>query len=308
MTDLLLSPATRMESAPGRPDILDARPGAVIRLLAWCPDRTGIVNGVTRFLFGQGANIIRSDQHASGDGDAMLFLRLEFCLPEGTSPGDFVQDFTTCVAHRFDMTWRMVEAEKVKRCAVLVSRADHCLVDLLWRWKRQRLGADISLVASNHPDLRELTESFGIPFHHVPIDKDNPDEGHGRLARLLRGHCDFVVLARYMQILPTAFLNEVAAPLINIHHSFLPAFAGGSPYDQAKRRGVKLIGATAHYVTAELDAGPIIEQDVVRVSHRDDVSSLRCMGADVERAVLARAVRWHSEDRLLQHGNSVVVF
>ena len=170
------------------------------------------------------------------------------------------------------------------------------------------LDAEIVLVASNHPDLREATERFGLPYHHVPVEKDRKPEAEAALLELLDGSCDLVVLARYMQILSSNFLERVGAPIINIHHSFLPAFAGAGPYQQAKDRGVKLIGATAHYVTEELDAGPIIEQDVIRVSHRDDVKTLVRLGAEIERSVLARAVQWHCEDRVLQEGNTTVVF
>jgi formyltetrahydrofolate deformylase len=191
---------------------------------------------------------------------------------------------------------------------VLVSRYDHCLLDLLWRWRRGELDADIGLVASNHPDLREAVEAFGLPYHHVPVEKGKKPEAEAALLDLIAGGFDLVVLARYMQIVSGDFLERVEAPVINIHHSFLPAFAGAGPYERAKERGVKLVGATAHYVTEELDAGPIIEQDVIRVSHAEPATELERLGSDIERAVLARAVKWHCEDRVLRNGTTTVVF
>jgi formyltetrahydrofolate deformylase len=206
------------------------------------------------------------------------------------------------------MEWRLWDARRPKRMAILVSREEHCLLDLLWRWRRGELEAEAVFVVSNHPDLREAVEPFGIPYHHVPVEAGDKAQSEAQLLEILRGHCDLAVLARYMQILSGDFLERVEVPLINIHHSFLPAFAGSEPYERAKERGVKLIGATAHYVTEELDAGPIIEQDVIRVSHRDDVTRLRRLGADIERTTLARAVESHCEDRVLLHGSTTVVF
>jgi len=206
------------------------------------------------------------------------------------------------------MQWRLWNAAQRKRLAILVSRYDHCLLDLLWRWQRSELEADVVMVCSNHPDLRPAVERFGLPYHDVPVGREQKPKAEARLLELLDGECDLVVLARYMQILSGAFLERVGVPVINIHHSFLPAFAGAQPYAQARDRGVKLIGATAHYVTEELDAGPIIEQDVIRVSHSETVEVLRRRGADIERTVLARAVEWHCEDRVLRHGNTTVVF
>jgi formyltetrahydrofolate deformylase len=205
------------------------------------------------------------------------------------------------------MEWRMWDASRPKRVAILVSRQDHCLLDLLWRWRRGQLEMDVRLVASNHQDLREDVEAFGLPYEHVPVTDGDKRAAEQRLLELLRGEVDLVVLARYMQILSGDFLEQLAVPAINIHHSFLPAFAGAAPYVQAKERGVKLIGATAHYVTEGLDEGPIIEQDTVRVTHRDDTTALMRLGADVERTVLARAVQWHCEDRVLVAGETTVV-
>ncbi len=278
-----------------------------MRLLVSCPDRPGIISSVSRFLFESGANIVRSDQYSTDPEQGAFFLRMEFTLPEDKLPR-FHEHFGLNVAERFDMTWRLWNASEQKRIAVLVSRNEHCLLELLWRWRRSELGATISLVASNHPDLQADVESFGLPYHHVPMTPETKPEAEAKLLELLVGCCDLVVLARYMQIFSSQFLDRIGAPLINIHHSFLPAFAGPAPYQRAKERGVKLIGATAHYVTEELDAGPIIDQDVIRVSHRDDVEQLTRLGADIERRVLARAVTWHCEDRVLRNGNATVVF
>ncbi len=267
---------------------------------------------VSQFLFAAGANIIRSDQYSSDpyaaqNGGGMFFLRMEFTLAADRREG-FAESFGLQVAERFAMTWRMWDSAKPKRVAVLVSREDHCLLDLLWRWRRDELHADIVRVISNWEDLRSDVEAFGLPYFHVPMPPDAKREGEQRMLELLRDNCDVVVLARYMQILSGEFLDALGLPVINIHHSFLPAFEGAGPYQRAKQRGVKLIGATAHYVTAELDGGPIIEQDVVRVTHADSLEEFVRRGAEVERMVFARAVRWHCEDRVIRHGNTTVVF
>ncbi len=282
-------------------------PAHTLRILIACPDRPGIIAAVSRFLFERDANIVRSDQFSTDPVGGEFFLRMEFTLPVARR-AELAEEFGLSVASRFGMTWRLWDATRPKRIAILVSRYDHCLQELLWRWRRGELDGEIVLVASNHADLREATERFGPPYHHVPVDKDSKPEAEAVLLELLEGNCDLVVLARYMQILSGNFLERVGVPIINIHHSFLPAFAGAGPYEQAKERGVKLIGATAHYVTEELDAGPIIEQDVIRVSHRDDVDTLVRLGAEIERSVLARAVQWHCQDRVLQEGNTTVVF
>jgi formyltetrahydrofolate deformylase len=266
------------------------------RLLITCPDRHGIIAAVAGFLSASGANIISSDQHSTDPEGGEFFMRMEFNLEQGELEG-FDE-----VAARFDMEYTLHDASVPKRMAVLVSKEDHCLVDLLWRHRRGELDAAIPLVASNHPDWATDVEGFGIPYHHVPF----PNEPE--LVELLRGRCDLVVLARYMRILSGDFLEQVGVPIINIHHSFLPAFAGANPYQRAFERGVKIIGATAHYVTEELDAGPIIEQDVARVSHREHAETMVRLGRDIERTVLARAVKWHLEDRVLVHGNRTVVF
>ncbi|MEU4227803.1 formyltetrahydrofolate deformylase [Nonomuraea sp. NPDC026600] len=289
----------------GKP--VKGEPAQVLRMLISCPDRPGIVSAVSRFLFESGANILRSGQYSTDTEGGTFFLRTEFALPQSRRDG-FAERFGMAVAEPFDMVWRLWDAAQPKRVAVLVSRYDHCLQDLLWRWRRRDLEAEIVLVASNWEDLRGEVESAGLPYHHVPVSKGQKPEAEARLLELLKGTCDLVVLARYMQILSSEFIERVGVPVINIHHSFLPAFIGAGPYEQAKERGVKLIGATAHYVTAELDAGPIIEQDVVRVTHEQSVQQLTRLGAEIERTVLARAVQWHCEDRVVRHGNSTVVF
>ncbi|HEY6759452.1 MAG TPA: formyltetrahydrofolate deformylase [Baekduia sp.] len=284
-------------------------PPTTMRLLVACADQPGIVAAVSRFLLDAGANIIHSDQHSSDPWGGQFFLRMEFALPPGVDPDALRAAFGRAVAEPFVMDWTLWDVERRKRLAILVSRYDHTLQELLWRWRRAELGADVVLVASNHDDLRAEVEALGLPFHHVPVDADRKADAEQRLLDVLEpARPDLVVLARYMQILSGAFLERVGAPVINIHHSFLPAFAGAGPYERAKARGVKLIGATAHYVTEELDAGPIIEQDVIRVTHRDDAAAMARRGADIERAVLARAVAWHCEDRVLRHGTTTVVF
>jgi formyltetrahydrofolate deformylase len=287
-----------------------AEPGATTaRLLVSCPDRPGIVAAVSGFLFHHGANIIDSDQHSTDPEGGRFFMRMEFSTAGlDLGRGELAKAFARDVAERFDMRWRVSYADELKRMAILASRYEHCLLDLLWRWRRGELRTEVVLVASNHPELERDARSFGVPYHHLPVPRDGKDEAEERLLGLLSAKVDLVVLARYMQILSPSFLERVGVPLINIHHSFLPAFVGQHPYRQAHRRGVKIIGATAHYVTEELDAGPIIEQDVERVSHRDNVADLERLGEDVERTVLARAVKLHLEDRVLVHENRTVVF
>jgi formyltetrahydrofolate deformylase len=279
------------------------------RLLVRCPDRPGIVAAVSGFLHAQGANIHQSDQYSTDPEGGTFFLRMVFYL-RGLSGAldEMGRAFEDEVAGRFEMNWSLHDAAQPKRVALMVSREDHCLLDILWRWRRGELDLDVGLVVSNHADLGRAVAQFDVPFEHVPVTKETKRDAEARQLALLRGNVDMVVLARYMQILTGDFLAELGAPVINIHHSFLPAFAGAGPYQRAKDRGVKLIGATAHYVTEDLDEGPIIEQDVIRVSHRDDVDALIRLGADIERTVLARAVRWHCEDRVLVAGKTTVVF
>ena len=271
------------------------------RLLISCPDRPGIVAAVAGLLYERGANIVDSAQHSTDPEGGTFFMRMAFgggdlaSLPEAFAP----------VAERFGMSWRLWIGDRPKRAAVLVSREEHCLLDLLWRVRRGELEAEVPLVISNHPDHSADAAGFGVAYEHVPSGPD----AEGRMLELLaRAEVDLVVLARFMRILSPGFLDAVGVPVINIHHSFLPAFAGADPYRRALDRGVKIIGATAHYVTEELDAGPIIEQDVARVTHSDSVQALTGLGRDIERQVLARAVRWHLEDRVLVHEGKTVVF
>jgi len=282
---------------------------AEARLLVSCPDRPGIIAAISRFLHEREANIVSSDQHSTDPEGGTFFLRMAFTVDHLTvSREALTREFAAEVGEPLDLTWRIRYVDQRPRMAIMVSREDHCLVDLLWRWRRGDLDCEIGLVVSNHPDLRADVEGFGLPYEHIPVERGRKPEAEARQLDALAGQFDVVVLARYMQILSADFLDRVGAPVINIHHSFLPAFAGADPYRRAAERGVKIIGATAHYVTEELDAGPIIEQDIERVSHRDDPETLAHIGRDIERVVLARAVRWHLEDRVLVFENKTVVF
>ncbi|MFC6331762.1 formyltetrahydrofolate deformylase [Paenibacillus septentrionalis] len=278
------------------------------RMLISCPDRSGIVATVSQFLHEHGANIVQSDQYTMNPEGGMFFIRFEFDLNDLEKELPVIVEDFNRVADRFNMKWSTFRASRKKRLAIFVSKEDHCLNELLWQWKSGDLDADIAMVISNHLDMKEQVESFGIPYHHVPVTPDTKAEAERKHLELVSGKADLIVLARYMQIIPPKFIEEFPNRIINIHHSFLPAFIGGSPYAQAYKRGVKIIGATAHYVTEELDAGPIIEQDVQRVTHRDDITSLKRIGRTIEKVVLARAVKWHLEDRILVHQNKTVVF
>ncbi|HEU5158540.1 MAG TPA: formyltetrahydrofolate deformylase [Streptosporangiaceae bacterium] len=278
------------------------------RLLITCPDRPGIVAAVSRFLYESGANILESQQYSTDPFGGTFFVRIEFHRDGLTEHFDEMRTAFGELSDAFSMRWKMTRAGELKRMAIFVSKADHVLQELLWRVHSDELNTDIKMVISNHRDLEDSVTSWGIPFHHVPVTKDNKSAAEEAQLKLIAGEVDLVVLARYMQILSPGFLTEFTDPIINIHHSFLPAFKGANPYRAAHERGVKLIGATAHYVTAELDAGPIIEQDIVRVDHRQSVEDLRRMGRHVERAVLARAVAWHLDDRVIVHQNKTIVF
>jgi formyltetrahydrofolate deformylase len=279
------------------------------RLLVSCRDRPGVVAAIATFLRDRGANIMASDQHTTDPEGGAFFMRTEFHL-DGleSAAGELERDFATDVAGPLRLDWRLAYAAHRKRVAVLVSRQDHCIAELLWRWRRGELAADIPLVVSNHAEMEREAARFSVRFEHVPVPRDGKAAAERALLELLGGSFDLIVLARYMQILSPKFLEAVRTPIINIHHSFLPAFAGADPYARAYQRGVKLIGATAHYVTEDLDAGPIIEQDVARVTHRDNADALAQTGADLERIVLLRAVRWHLEDRVLVHAGRTIVF
>jgi formyltetrahydrofolate deformylase len=281
----------------------------IARLLVSCPDRHGVIAAVSGFLFESDANILSSDQHSTDPEGGTFFMRMEFRL-EGLQDRreKLERAFAQRVGKPFRMAWRFAYASDRKRAALFASRDDHCLLDLLWRWRRGELDADIVAVLSNHRDHAADVFTFGVPYHHIAVPPGDKAEAEAQMLELLAGKVDLVVLARYMQILSDGFLERLGVPVINIHHSFLPAFVGADPYGRARDRGVKIIGATAHYVTEELDAGPIIEQDVARVSHRQSVEELELIGRDIERVVLARAVKWHLEDRVLVHENRTVVF
>jgi formyltetrahydrofolate deformylase len=275
------------------------------RLLLACPDQPGLIAAVSGFLAEVGLNIVDADQHSSNEG--RFFMRMAFDAAPESEREDLQRRFAQEIAAPFEMDYRFAESSKRKRVAIMVSREDHCLSDLLWRWRSGELGSEVIAVVSNHADHAAQVESLGLPFHHVPVNPDARSEAEERALELVAG-VDLLVLARYMQVLSAGFLERLGAPAINIHHSFLPAFVGADPYRRAHERGVKLIGATAHYVTEELDAGPIIDQDVTRVSHRDEVEDLQRIGRDIERLVLARAVKAHIDDRILQDGARTIVF
>ncbi len=280
-----------------------------IRLLIDCPDSRGLIAAVSSFIALHNGNILSADQHVRDAPIGRFFMRLEI---EGQGFGLGRDEFDAAfspLARQHGMRWRVSFTDRPKRMAVMVSKHGHCLIDMLWRWEAGDFDAEIPLVISNHPDLGRTVESHGIAFVHLPVTKESKDEQEDKVAALLEEHkIDLVVLARYMQVLSPRFLGSFRQPIINIHHSFLPAFVGASPYHQAYARGVKIIGATAHYVTSELDAGPIIAQDVAHISHRDSVKDMIRIGREVERRVLAQAVRWHLEDRVLVDGNRTVVF
>jgi formyltetrahydrofolate deformylase len=277
-------------------------------LLVCCPDRPGLVAALAQLLYGHGANILDADQHTDPVA-GMFFQRIRFDLRELRTDRITLEGAIGEVAERFAMDWRLAYGGKTKRVAIFVSRYDHCLYDLLLRHRASELPCEIPLIVSNHPDAKPIADQFCIDFHVLPIAAENKHDQERREQELLEAHdVDLVVLARYMQILTPDFVSAWPARIINIHHSFLPAFSGGRPYHQAYERGVKLIGATAHYATTDLDEGPIIEQAVIRCSHRDSVTDLVRKGRDLEKTVLARAVRWHLEDRILVYGNKTVVF
>jgi formyltetrahydrofolate deformylase len=280
-----------------------------IRLLIDCPDHKGLIAAISSFIALHNGNILSADQHVSDPPNSTFFMRLEIeSQGFGLGRHEFDAAFAP-LARQHEMNWRVVFTDRPKRMAILVSKQGHCLIDLLWRWEAGELDAEIPLVISNHADLAPKVEAHGIRFHHLPVTKTSKAEQEAKVEKLLREHnTDLVVLARYMQILSPRFLETYCQPVINIHHSFLPAFIGANPYHQAYERGVKIIGATAHYVTAELDAGPILNQDVAHISHRDGVDDMVRIGREVERRVLAQAVRWHLEDRVSVHGVRTVVF
>jgi formyltetrahydrofolate deformylase len=280
-----------------------------IRLLIDCPDHRGVIAAVSSFIALHNGNIVSADQYVSDAREGTFFMRMEI---EGQGFGLGRDEFDGAfapLARQHSMRWRVNFTDRPKRMAILVSKQGHCLIDMLWRWEAKELDAELPLVISNHADLASKVEAHGTRFVHLPVTKETKAAQEGDVETLLREQqIDLVVLARYMQILSPRLLTSYTQPIINIHHSFLPAFVGGSPYHQAYARGVKIIGATAHYVTEELDAGPIINQDVAHISHKDSVEDMIRIGREVERRVLAQAVRWHLEDRVLVDGNRTVVF
>jgi formyltetrahydrofolate deformylase len=277
-------------------------------LLLSCPDQKGIVSEISQFIFKNGGNIVRSDQHTDFE-DRTFFMRIEWELSGFRAGKEEIQEIFRPVAAKFGMEWRLDFSSSVKKIAVLVSKLDHCLYEVLLRKRSGEFRADIPLIISNHDDLRPVADYFGIDFHHVPVAPDNKGAAENTALELLEQYrVDTIVLARYMQVLGGGFIARYPNRIINIHHSFLPAFTGGKPYHQAYDRGVKLIGATSHYVTAELDNGPIIEQDVIRISHRDSLDDLVRKGRELERSVLASAVKRHLENKTLVFRNKTLVF
>ena len=278
------------------------------RLIFDCPDRVGLIAEVTAFIAGHGGWITESAQH-SEEADSRFFSRIE--IRADSLPFDVEQLRTAFapLAEKFRMNWRIVDSRVMPRVALFVSKASHCLSDLIDRWRSGDLQCDIVCVISNHDNLRRQVECCDIPFHHIPVTPQNKPQAFDEMASLIDGEgVDTLVLARYMQILPESFCDRYAGRVLNIHHSFLPSFVGARPYHQAHERGVKLIGATCHYVTAELDQGPIIEQDTERVSHSDRIEELVRIGKDIEKRVLARGLRYHLEDRVLLHGKRTIIF
>ena len=277
-------------------------------LLLSCPDRKGVVASVAGFIYQRRGNILHAAEHSDRDSNTFL-MRVEFDPAELDVPlSDFAWHFTP-IAQELQLDWRLALSDIRPRMAILVSKYDHCLVDLLYRHQSGELACDIPCVVSNHPDAQRIADFYRIPFFLVPVEKENKKAAEQQILAMLQRHAvDVIVLARYMQILSDEFVNVYPQKIINIHHSFLPAFVGAKPYHQAFTRGVKLIGATSHYVTNVLDDGPIIEQDVARISHRDSIEDLIQKGRDLEKVVLSRAVRWHLENRVLLYGNKTVVF
>jgi formyltetrahydrofolate deformylase len=281
---------------------------STITLLISCPDRPGIVASISQFIFEHQGNIIQSDQHTTNHHNGTFFMRISFAEDSFTlSPVELKQTFHP-IADVFHMQWSVHYSRQRKRAAIFVSKFDHCLTDLLWRWKSGELAMDIPFIISNHEDLKPLAHMYGIPYYYFPVRRELRRDDQQCMLDFIADNVDFLILARYMQILEPFIVHAYPNRIINIHHSFLPAFVGAKPYEQAFERGVKLIGATAHYVTESLDEGPIIAQDVIHCNHRDTLEDLIRKGRDVERRVLAEAVRLHTEDRVLVYGNKTIVF
>lgn len=276
--------------------------------LATCPDGPGLIASIAQLLYKKNINIIASDQYSTDHRGGQFFMRMVLDLNQDSIDHKELEKALAEVANKLNMRWQLTYSNEVKRLAILVSRYDHCLMDLLWRWQSGELAVTIPFVISNHLDLKSRVESFGIPYYHFPITPETKAQQEAEILSLLKDKVDFIVLARYMQILSASFIEHYPNKIINIHHSFLPAFMGANPFAMAHKRGVKMIGATGHYVTSDLDAGPIIAQDVTQISHRDTVEDLKRTSRDTERTVLARAVRWHIEDRIIVDGNRTIIF
>ncbi|MBL8193374.1 MAG: formyltetrahydrofolate deformylase [Blastocatellia bacterium] len=276
--------------------------------LATCPDGPGLIASIAQLLYKKNINIIASDQYSTDHRGGQFFMRMVLDLNQDSIDHKELEKALAEVANSLNMRWQLTYSNEVKRLAILVSRYDHCLMDLLWRWQSGELAVTIPFVISNHLDLKSRVESFGIPYYHFPITPEIKSQQEAEILSLLKDKVDFIVLARYMQILSASFIEHYPNKIINIHHSFLPAFMGANPFAMAHKRGVKMIGATGHYVTSDLDAGPIIAQDVTQISHRDTVEDLKRTSRDTERTVLARAVRWHIEDRIIVDGNRTIIF
>lgn len=279
------------------------------RLLLKCPDKPGIVAVLSSFLHKYNANIIESSQYSSDPENGTFFIRIEFYCENLQDKSSEMEKEFIHIAEDYSFNYRFYYLNKQQRTAIFVSKELHCLLELLWEWKNGDLETDIAVVISNHEDAREIVESFGIPFYYLPANKDIRKQVEEEQIRLMEQYnVDLLILARYMQILTPEFVSHFENHIINIHHSFLPAFIGANPYERAHKRGVKLIGATSHYVTNDLDEGPIIEQDVERVDHRDDVAALKKIGRQIERRVLTKAVKWHLENRIIVEGNKTIIF
>lgn len=282
----------------------------LITLLISCPDQPGIVAAVSRFIFEHQGNIIHSDQHSTDRHGGTFFMRISFAEDSFVLKEADLRRFFHPIAEKFGMDWSVHYSRQRKRAALFVSKLDHCLTDVLWRWKSGELAMDIACVISNHQQLQHIAQMYDLPYYYFPVRREYRQEDQQRILKLLTGEreVDILILARYMQILEACFVEAYPRRIINIHHSFLPAFVGANPYERAFERGVKIIGATAHYVTEELDEGPIIAQDIIHCTHRDTVEDLVRKGREVERRVLAEAVRLHCEDRILVYKNKTIVF
>ena len=305
----MLNQRSYQQSQEAEPEDRSTPGNRKLRLLIRCPDQKGLVAAISSFFEEHHGNILRIDQYLQPGHEGRFFLRMEID-DEGfdLGPEEFRQQFIF-LARQYDLGWRLSYSDSPKRVAIMVSKYDHCLIDLLWRWDAGELEAEIPLIISNHPDLASRAEAYGLPYHHLPVTKETKAEQEAKILGLLAEHeIDLIVLARYMQILSPKVVDAYPGRIINIHHSFLPAFAGANPYHRAHERGVKMVGATGHYVTEDLDAGPIICQDVAHVTHWDTAEDMVRIGRDVERHVLSQAVRWHLEDRVLVGGDRTVVF